>query len=65
MNALYDEIDRLKKVTGELVGAIRNLRSFYYRKIDAVCQKGIMEWCMCRKCIEDRADAAIAKAEEP
>jgi len=49
-------------INRNLARAVEDLRSFYYREVDAVCQKSHIDRCMCRKCIEERADAALKLA---
>lgn len=48
-----------------LVEAVKDLRSIWYISVDAVCQKNRpdIKKCMCQACIEERADAALSKAE--
>ena len=45
----------------DLLGSLKDMRSFAYRRGDLIHQSD-MDRCMCAKCIEARADAAIAKA---
>ena len=47
----------------DLLAACKDLMSFDYQR-DVVCQLGLVDYCRCRKCVEKRAESAIAKAEE-
>jgi len=47
----------------ELLEALKDFRSFEYRR-GVNCQKSIVKRCLCEKCIEERADSIIRKAEE-
>ena len=46
----------------DLLAACKDLMSFDYQR-DVVCQLGLVDYCRCRKCVEKRAESAIAKAE--
>jgi len=47
----------------DLLVACKDLLSFEYRRGDLICQKRLIPKCMCNECVEERAKAAIQKAE--
>lgn len=57
-------VARLNAVLVATRKAVKDLRSFEYKRGHCIHQRDLGDRCMCVECIENRADAVLASAEK-